>query len=334
MRCLALAQAFQDNGGEVVFSQHAPPPALESRLTEEGIRVARVLAEPGSAGDAEQTATLARDCGARWVVVDGYHFSGEYQKRIKGSGLKLLAIDDYGHAGHYWADLVLNQNLQADHSLYRSRAAYTELLLGPRFALLRREFLRWRGWKRDVPDVARRLLITLGGADPDNITRKVIWALPHVQGALLQALVVIGGSNPHSRELRAEFRDQEPRITFISDVKNMSDLMAWADLAFAAAGATSWELAFLGLPSLMFVLAENQEPTARMLAESGLCRNLGWGYRADSESIGQALARLVHDRGDRLRMAQRGPQVVQGDGAVLVLHGMTKLARAQVTNGE
>ncbi len=49
----------------------------------------------------------------------------------------VLAVDDYGHAGHYTADLVLNQNLHAREELYQDREAHTRLLLGNRFALLR-----------------------------------------------------------------------------------------------------------------------------------------------------------------------------------------------------
>ncbi len=64
----------------------------------------------------------------------------------------MLFIDEQlGHAAHYSADLVLNQNAFADEGLYPRRDASTRLLLGPRFALLRHEFVEWRGWEREIP---------------------------------------------------------------------------------------------------------------------------------------------------------------------------------------
>ncbi len=174
MRCLALAQAWGDAGGRAIFAMAQATPAVEQRLRNEGFEVARVEAQVGSVADAEETASLADAQGASWVVVDGYEFGAEYQANLKGRSMKVLFIDDNGHAAHYSADLVLNQNLHANEELYRSRELSTRLLLGPRFALLRREFTAWRGWRRVVPVVARKVLVTMGGSDPDNFTRKAV----------------------------------------------------------------------------------------------------------------------------------------------------------------
>src|SRR5215203_2632298 len=98
----------------------------------------------GSAADAHETAELAHEHAAEWVVVDGYQFDAEYQKTLKNAGCRLLVIDDHGRAGSYAADLVLDQNLNAQPASYASRAAETRLLLGVRYALLREDFARWR----------------------------------------------------------------------------------------------------------------------------------------------------------------------------------------------
>jgi spore coat polysaccharide biosynthesis predicted glycosyltransferase SpsG len=140
-------------------------PAVAARLTAEGMEITRISARPGTTEDAQRTAIIAQQKGAAWVVADGYHFDAEYQRVIKHSGLRMLLVDDYGHAGHYYSDVVLNQNISANESLYANREPYTRLLLGVRFALLRREFLPWRGWQRETRPVAHKVLITLGGGD-------------------------------------------------------------------------------------------------------------------------------------------------------------------------
>ena len=130
MRCLALAQPRQDTQGQAIFIVANPIPALEERLKSEGMKVIHLAAEPGSLADAKETAALAHQFNASWVLLDGYQFGSEYQQTIKNSGLNLLFIDDYGHAEHYYADFVLNQNISADEQWYQHREPYTKLLLG------------------------------------------------------------------------------------------------------------------------------------------------------------------------------------------------------------
>jgi UDP-2,4-diacetamido-2,4,6-trideoxy-beta-L-altropyranose hydrolase len=313
MRCLALAQAWQDSGGKAIFAMGMDAPALEDRLKSEGMEVVHLSAEPGSSEDAGMTADLARKMGAGWAAVDGYHFGSDYQRIIKESGLRLLFIDDNGHADHYYADIVLNQNLHANEELYRKREPYTKLLLGTEYVLLRREFWPWRGWKREIPEVARKVLVTLGGSDPDNVTLKVIKALQEVEVDGLEALVVIGAANTNRKELD-KVLESSKHIRLESNVLNMPSLMAWADIAISAGGSTSWELAFMGMPCVILVMAENQIYVARQLGKIGFAINLGWHEDIELNKTADNLTKLLNDYKTRLNMSEIGPELVDGKG--------------------
>jgi len=320
MRCLALAQVWQDTGGHVTFLVATETPVLEARLRSEGMEVVHLPAQPGSTDDAIQTADLARQIGADWVVVDGYHFSGDYQRVIKDYGLHLLFIDDIGHAEHYYADFVMNQNIHAHEGLYKNKEPYTRLLLGTRYVLLRREFLKWRGWKREIPEVARKVLVTMGGSDPDNVTLKVIRALQQVDVDGLEAIVVVGGGNPHYEELQSAVQDSRFPIRLEGNVTNMPDLMAWADVAVSGGGSTCWELAFMGLPLLVLVLAENQERSAVCLTAVNVAVNLGWYAHCTTERIINALQKLWFSPERRHEMSRKGKALTDGKGCVRVVN--------------
>ncbi|HSR30804.1 MAG TPA: UDP-2,4-diacetamido-2,4,6-trideoxy-beta-L-altropyranose hydrolase [Anaerolineae bacterium] len=315
MRCLALAQAWQETGATVCFVLATPALAIEARLSDEGMGTTILDTAPGNKSDAEQTIVLAEEVGAEWVVVDGYQFDAPYQRAIKETGLRLLFVDDYGHADHYYADLVLNQNIYARESLYNKREEYTRLLLGTRYALLRREFWTWRGWRREIPAVARKVLVTMGGADPENVTGKVIKALNQVDVDGLEAVVIMGGSNPHYGELHAVAEGLPFSVRLERNVSNMPELMAWADVAISAGGSTCWELALLGLPAAVLVLAENQRPIAEGLDTAGVVLNLGWNRGLSSVSLAEAVERLLLAGDARAEMARRGRQIVDGHGA-------------------
>ena len=319
MRCLALAQAWQDTGGRVVFLMATESPPLEARLRSEGMEVVHLPVQPGSTDDAIQTANHARQVGANWVVVDGYHFGAGYQRVIKDHGLHLLFIDDIGHAEHYYADLVLNQNIHAHEGLYKSKEPYTRLLLGTRYVLLRREFLKWRGWRREIPEVARKVLVTMGGSDPDNVTLKVIQALQQVDLDGLEAIVVVGGSNPHYEELQSAVQDARFPIRLESNVTQMPELMTWADVAISAGGSTCWELAFMGMPTVALILARNQCPIAERLDTVGVAVNLGWYEDVSPPEMAQVFMELMRTLTTRAQMAQRGQELVDGEGAARVL---------------
>jgi|688.fasta_scaffold230594_2 UDP-2,4-diacetamido-2,4,6-trideoxy-beta-L-altropyranose hydrolase len=325
MRCLALAQAWQDTQGQPIFIMANPIPALEERLKSEGMKVVHLAAEPGSLADAQETAALAHQFEANWVVVDGYQFGSEYQQTIKNSGLNLLFIDDYGHAEHYYADVVLNQNISAEEEWYQHREPYTQLLLGTRYTLLRREFWQWQGWQRTVPPVAKKVLVTLGGADPDNVTLKVIQSLQIVEVEELEAVVVVGGSNPHYENLKMAVQDSRYPIQVQQNVTNMPELMAWADMAISAGGSTCWELAFMGLPSILLILADNQRAIAQKLATLNLAVNLGWHQDVTIEEIGLALRESIGDRPKRETMSKRERELVDGNGARRVVSEMVNM---------
>lgn len=313
MRCLALAQAWQEVGGAAHFLGNVAP-MLEARLRAEGMGTSQLNAVPGDSADAAQSIALAREMEAAWVVADGYQFDAANQQAIKEAGLRLLFLDDYGHASHYCADLVLNQNIYAHPSLYAKREPYTTLLLGTRYALLRREFWPWCGWQRKIPPVARRVLVTLGGADPNNITPKVIQALGLVRVSSLETVVVVGGSNPYYEELQAAARHSSFAIRLEHNVANMASLMARADVAVSAGGSTCWELAFMGLPSIVLALAENQDAIAEGLDSAGVVRSLDRQGDVTVLELRNGLEKLIQGEAVRAKMCGLGQQLVDGLG--------------------
>jgi UDP-2,4-diacetamido-2,4,6-trideoxy-beta-L-altropyranose hydrolase len=317
MRCLAQAQGWQELGGSARFAMAEMTPAIERRLEREGMEIVRLGHRPGSAEDAAQTVEIAGKSGAAWVIADGYAFGADWQQRVKASGARLLLWDDYGHAGHYYSDLVLNQNLSAEPTLYARREPYTRLLLGPQYAQLRREFLEWRGWQREIPAVARKLLVTLGGSDPNNVTGKIIEGLQHLVD--LEATVVVGGSNPNLERLRSAIGNWRSVIKIVVDVPNMPALMAWADVAVTGGGSTCWETSFLGLPTCVMVVADNQTASAQRLHEAGAIVSLGRAAETGSEDLSRRISALVRDKQVRRKLSERGHSLVDGLGGKRVL---------------
>jgi UDP-2,4-diacetamido-2,4,6-trideoxy-beta-L-altropyranose hydrolase len=298
------------------------PDGLRARLVGEGVEFIDVEEEGGTSADAQATAACAQKVGASWIVVDGYHFGAAYQQNLREAGHRVLFIDDYGHADRYEADLVLNQNIDAEDGLYADRAEHTDLLLGPKFALLRKEFWPWRAPRREIRVEAEHILITLGGVDPDNVTTDTVEALGSMEASGVRATVVIGGSNPHEEEVRTAAKSARVPIDVRQNVDDMAELMADSDIAVSAGGSTCWELAFMGIPNVIVVLAENQKGIARGLDEAGTAVNLGWHEEIGTSEIESAVGSLLRNERKRRRMTGEAQALVDGWGTERVVSAM------------
>jgi spore coat polysaccharide biosynthesis predicted glycosyltransferase SpsG/RimJ/RimL family protein N-acetyltransferase len=258
------------------------------------------------------------------VAIDGYHFGSEYQLAIKRAGFQLLAFDDHGHAEYYWADIVLNQNLSANEHLYQRRHPDTRLLLGTRYALLRQEFLKWENQQRVFSETANKLLVTLGGGDSENFTLKVIKALKLSTQDDLEAIVITGTNNPYEQQIRQVAHESFFPIQVIRNVANMPELMAWADIAISAAGSTSWELAFMGVPTIFLATADNHIPIAKKLETRGAGINLGEANHVSINQIAEQLNNLRHSKEARQQLSINAQKLVDGKGEKRIVHIMMK----------
>ena len=282
MRCLALAEPWLQAGSAVTLLTASPPPALRARAEVLGVTIKELSAASDSPADASETIAFAQSLRATWLVLDGYHFDAGFQRAVKSAGLRLLVFDDTAHATHYAADFVLNQNLGASASLYPHRDPTTRLLLGPRFVQLRGEFASFNaqaanprlsslapigGEGRGEGARPPRVLVTLGGSDPDNATGEVLSVLRTIPN--LTADLILGPANPHAGALQSAIRNPQSAIHLHQNPPDLPPLMARADLAICAGGTTAWELSFLGVPMLVLVLAENQRTNAERLAATG-----------------------------------------------------------------
>jgi UDP-2,4-diacetamido-2,4,6-trideoxy-beta-L-altropyranose hydrolase len=326
MRCFALGQAWKEEGGEVVFFTECESDGLLSRLVGEGFRVLPA-GGPGcgrSGSRFEDRLELLRGVKPRdgsWVVADGYQFDAGFFESIKAAGHRLLVIDDSVRLERYHADCILNQNVNAENLRYPCEP-YTRPLLGTRYALLRSEFRDRIGFRRDVSGTARRILVTLGGGDTGRETAKVVEALGLVRPKEVEAAITGGFSNARHERVCCDSPADGMILRLLDSTAGMSQWMAWADIAVCAGGGTCWEMAFMGLPGVVLMLAENQRVVAEGLSQRGICVNLGPCEKVGPGDIASALSELIHDPERRKSMSRLGQELVDGLGAQRVISAL------------
>ena len=324
MRCIALAQAWQDQGGEVTFISHCESEALSERIQREGFKFIDLDHVCPDSADLKNTLSILKNESAdqkNWLVLDGYHFTLEYQKSIRDEGYRLMVIDDMNHLPHYHADILLNQNIHAPELTYHCDED-TTMLMGTQYVLLRREFLKYRNFTRQIPVQARNILVTLGGADPDNVTLKVIEALKLLDDQDIKIKIIVGPANPHQETLRKAIASAYLEAEILINPFNMPALMEWADVAISGAGSSCWELAFMRLPSTIVTMAPNQDYAAVMLTMRGFFLMQKLTITPLNGINVQMMFELLLDFDTRRKLSDKCSELIDGYGSIRVIEAL------------
>lgn len=312
LRCLALAQAWQDAGGVAAFACAQLPDVLKTRLEKENCRVVSLEAEVGSPEDAAQTRDLACACGANWVICDGYNFGGDFLRALRCADFSLCAVDDLSATNLSAVDVILNPNAGATAQFY-ARFDAQQVLAGQQFALLRREFRLSSREDKIISPQIERVLVTMGGADINNLVPRVLSWLEI--GNFAGEVVVLGGARTFDL----------PKLSFDVQIVNaqeeVPDWMNWCDIALATAGATTWELACCGVPAITSVVADNQRPLANWCGENGVAINTGETDEHWEERLESAWAALQNEA-TRPAMSARAQAAVDGQGAARAVQNL------------
>ena len=312
MRCLALAQAWRDCGGEVTLAAAELPDSLLHRLTANKISALRIDAAPASSNDARCLIAHASQLKPDWIVVDGDRFSCGFLQSIHNSHSRVLLIDDYADRPAFPADTIVNPNFGADSAAYSKRASHTPVLAGPRYALLRREFQP--PFQREVRECGNRILITLGGSDPENLTPQIAKALARCSD--LQVTVVAGGAYTNKGQLVDEIGT---RAKLVFDSEQMPELMMEADIAITIAGGTLWELLNRGCAVLSYARNPGGAYLVNCLAKQGMIVDMGEIVHFDAAKILPAVRQIAESISTRQRMVSLGQALVDGLGAKRVV---------------
>jgi UDP-2,4-diacetamido-2,4,6-trideoxy-beta-L-altropyranose hydrolase len=310
-RCLTLAVEFLRRGHTATLVTRRLAPTLTARARTAGCDVVAI----GEGDDAEETVTAVGRLGRLdLMIVDHYRFGADWERHVAGSAQHLMVIDDLADRVHVCA-LLLDQNLFGNAAArYEGLISPgTVLLLGPDYALLRPEFARARAAMSERTGSIRRVLVTYGGSDPNADTERTVHA---VRRALPSAVIdaVLGGSSERTRSVQESLCSMAG-VELYLDTREMSALIAGADLCVGAAGGTTWERCCLGLPSLVVATADTQIEPSRQLDNAGAVRYLGTSAGVSNDMLVEAI-RDASVRPEMLRSLSRiGMSLVDGLGA-------------------
>ena len=309
-RCATLARCMMRHGLKPRFVCRVLPGDQRHFLYQQGFTV--VDLENGD-GDAGTLVSEAERLGAGWILLDHPELGIDHEREIGRLTRIPLAVIDGQFRSHDCA-LLLNPNVYATRDNCLDTVSDDCIILaGYDYFLLRESFTKASDHEKSrCPSV----LITLGGADPDNLTLSICRQLSSID---IEAVfhVVMGPANPYTDSVTAYLaQNPDPRIRLYRQPENFETLLATCTICISAGGVTLGEAAFLGKPVIALVIAENQRRSVTFLARRGAL------IEADPAQVGVTVSALLLDADRRSELSGAIHGLVDGRGAERVVTAM------------
>lgn len=317
MRTLAIAQEWITRGGTCVYISATLPDAIRLRVESENCEVKMLSSSPASSEDAKKTSSLLIELKARWLLIDGYSFTPEYQELLElPARTKLAVMSDFGCNDFYEPDLVIHSNIEATADYSKLADDNKAILLaGSDYVLLRKEIIEIQS--KPTNSKVKNLLITMGGSDPREASFLACnQILKHSDHQNLNIKIVLGAAYPADGSMHSV---EASNIELVYSPPSMGKLYEWADTAICSPSTTALELAYCGLPTGLIITADNQEKILQAMLEKKIAFQL-----SDARNEQPELRHLTDllDSDQRIEMSNRSAKLIDGKGTKRICDAM------------
>ncbi len=343
MRCLVIADAFAVCGAHVIFICYPHTGNQIDRILAHGHEV-RILASDevnnglylGNSRDSTKKsdhvlAQIAHSIiqsigGADLLIVDHYDLDYSFEKLMRPAVGRIVVIDDLANRLHD-CDVLLDQNLGRKHSDYDYLVPANALLcIGPHWAILRPDFLKYRHFSltQKKPAKLHNVLVSMGGTDVGGLTIRSLNALAdYGLGSDVKIRVILGNLVLNCESLIKNIHNMPLSVEVLSDISNMAEEMSHADLGIGAGGTASWERCCLGLAAIVSPIADNQRSIIQTLTEAGAVRAIIPDERYEI-SLASEFGKLKENPELISQMSMNAAKLCDGKGTERFLSILTK----------
>jgi CMP-N-acetylneuraminic acid synthetase/spore coat polysaccharide biosynthesis predicted glycosyltransferase SpsG len=246
--------------------------------------------------DTEMFATL-NEINPDIVINDILDTDPEYIQKLRSKGYFIVNFEDLGEGAEN-AHIVIN-------ALYENSYPAKNHYYGYRYECLRDEFYIFPQ-KEPEPEV-NTVLVTFGGTDPNDMTRRTLQALEQMGLKHIMTRVILGkGYRPREQLLEyvSDLRKDGFQIEVKEDVRLMAKEMSEADIVITSNGRTIYEVASMGTPCIS--MSQNEREARHLFVHNSHGPlYLGIAYTISVDDIASAITRLIDDYPLRKEMSEK-----------------------------
>ena len=313
-RCSAVAYELLQHSSSVIFI--IPSLVLEA-LVEQSKFPYKLVPElfDNSIAAAERVLAELESAGVDRILLDSHRVTKTLLEIIQEKFLTIYFDDLLMYP--YPVNILVNFHVDASIDDYQNLYRYSDTTI-PRFLIGTEYFPLKRSSYQKVCLYKNRKHVGFfaGGSDPDHVTLRMLKYILKNKILFKYTLhVVVGKMNTDYEEVKSLcFRNHNIQLYY--GLSDLSGIYKQIDLAISAAGITLYELAYYGVPSVVYSMVDNQKHTAIEFARRGLSINIG---DSRTEPIFPRMFETVQKMLDNdmilKTMSKKGSQIVDGEGA-------------------
>ena len=273
----------------------------------------------------EEDLHLTLEYGSRWnagmVVMDVCHAINfnrpvPFRSHLISLRQHFVTICMTGDSNvDYPADVVVSPYVRSGYRTTEC-AEGTLLLLGPSYFVFRREFCLYKQVKTRPTGRAKNVLVSIGGADPCELTLKVARALTllNTQGSHFRFIIGPAYSPGTAECIQNVLSDIAGELDICHGSSDMAAEIQWADLAILGDGLVKYEAALLTTPCVTIGRPDSDEFMNTEFAKAFTSIHLGDGTKISVDDLGAEIERVCHDYDLRQKLANNGQDLVDCSG--------------------
>ena len=311
MRCLTLAQELKNNFDKIIFLTQKNSSDFIETIMKNEFEVIFISANNDS--DIIKNIVTTNSVNKNFLLIDHYNVDSNFESSLKNTFEKIFVIDDLANRKHD-CDLLIDQNYYRDLNQRYEKLIQngTITLLGPKYAIIRPEFRKINKKTIKKNSQIKKILVSFGGSDPTNECKKVLDALCSIENSKFEIIVAAGIYN-HKFEQLKKLYEKYSNIKIYRHVDELSRLMVNSDLFIGAGGTTTWERFYMGLPSIVTIISDDQKESIEFLSDMGHIINLGLAKNVTSKTYVQTLQKPNSDL--IYNMSLHNQKLVDGNGS-------------------
>jgi spore coat polysaccharide biosynthesis predicted glycosyltransferase SpsG len=286
-RCLALANDLVSNwNSSVIFAMHSHELGVEKIK-----KIFPVIVKDKTENftDVEWIIGIVKEKKVEALVLDVRHqlCKDDLIKIKQGTDVVIASVDD-PEDKRLVCDLVfyppIVQVKEMNWQQFKGR-----LFTGWNYVSIAKEFIVSQGGNKRG---CCKIMVSMGSTDPLNMTASVIEALTYLN-ANFHAYIILGKGNKNLSRIKSDLSQAKFSYMLIEDPASMRDYMLASDFAVIAFGHTAYELAAVGVHTLILSLTDDHYRSALVFEEFDLGTSLGVYENTTLDQIVEGLKELI-----------------------------------------
>jgi spore coat polysaccharide biosynthesis predicted glycosyltransferase SpsG len=252
------------------------------------------------------------ECPVLFVVdVLEQDINAVYMNELRKIGCLIIAITDDSYKRIINADLILNGNpnqVNLDYSQAPGR-----YLLGPKYFLMDYEYISTE--VEEPKENIRKILLTLGGGDQNNLLFMILDMLVKIRQDLL-VMIVTSKASGYLDRLRDYLKQISLTYELLTDVETLAGLWSKCDIAITAGGNTLFERIASRLPGATICQLKRQVEIAEKFESFGVNVNLGLGLDINDDLLSKRISEFINNREVHLVQYDNAQKILDGKGVI------------------